>query len=70
MSWRRRFGRYLPDEAARARIAAAGRERAVKDGYHNDRQVGLIVERMRTILGRMRGNGVADAKAYAGTRTA
>ena len=35
--------RYLPDEAARARIAAAGRARAERSGYHNDRQVGLIV---------------------------
>ena len=42
--------RYLPDEAARARIAAAGRARAVKDGYGNDRQVGLIVERLQTIV--------------------
>ena len=46
--------RYLPDEAARARIAAAGHARAVCDGYHNDRQVGLIVERVRTILPRVR----------------
>jgi spore maturation protein CgeB len=42
--------RYLPDEAARARIAAAGRARAERDGYDNDRQVGLIVERVRQIL--------------------
>jgi spore maturation protein CgeB len=42
--------RYLPDEPARARIAAAGHARAVRDGYHNDRQVGLIVDRVRTIL--------------------
>jgi spore maturation protein CgeB len=42
--------RYLPDEPARARIAAAGQARAVRDGYHNDRQVGLIVDRVRTIL--------------------
>jgi spore maturation protein CgeB len=42
--------RYLPDEGARARIAAAGRARAVRSGYHNDRQVGLIVERVRKIL--------------------
>jgi hypothetical protein len=42
--------RYLPDEAARAKIAAAGRERAERCGYHNDRQVGLIVERVRQIL--------------------
>ena len=37
--------RYLPDEAARRRIAAAGRARAERDGYHNDRQVGLVLER-------------------------
>jgi spore maturation protein CgeB len=42
--------RYLPDEAGRVRIAAAGRERARRDGYHNDRQVGLIVERLRLLL--------------------
>lgn len=46
--------RYLPDEAARTRIAAAGHERAVRDGYHNDRQVGLIVERAKTILPKVR----------------
>jgi len=38
--------RYLPDETARARIAAAGHTRAQRDGYHNDRQVSLIVERI------------------------
>jgi hypothetical protein len=43
---------YLPDEAVRTRIATAGRERAERDGYHNDRQVGLIVERVRSILHR------------------
>jgi spore maturation protein CgeB len=43
--------KYLPDQAARKRIAAAGRERAERSGYHNDRQVGLIVERVRQILG-------------------
>jgi len=59
--------RYLPDEAGRARIAAAGHERAVRDGYHNDAQVGLIVERMRTVVRRMRGAG---AQTYAGTRSA
>jgi spore maturation protein CgeB len=41
--------RYLPDEGARARIAAAGRERAVRDGYHNDHQVELIVARAEEI---------------------
>ena len=38
--------RYLPDETARTRIAAAGCARAARDGYHNDRQVGLILERV------------------------
>ena len=42
--------RYLPDEAARTRIAAAGHARALRDGYHNDRQVGLIVQRAESIL--------------------
>jgi hypothetical protein len=47
--------RYLPDEAARSRIAAAGRARAERSGYDNDRQVGLIVERARQILPGVRG---------------
>jgi spore maturation protein CgeB len=42
--------RYLPDEPARRRIATAGRARAERSGYHNDRQVGLIVERARDIV--------------------
>ena len=42
--------RYLPDEAARQRIASAGNVRAARDGYHNDRQVQLIIERMQSIL--------------------
>ena len=37
--------RYLPDEAARTRIATAGHARALRDGYYNDYQVNLIVER-------------------------
>ncbi len=41
--------RYLPDAAARAQIAAAGQARAVRDGYHNDHQVALMVERVRSI---------------------
>jgi len=41
--------RYLPDEAARTRIAAAGRERAVRDGYYNDVQVGRIIDRAQKI---------------------
>ncbi len=42
--------RYLPDEAARRRIAAAGRARAERDGYHNDRQVGLVLERVAGMI--------------------
>jgi spore maturation protein CgeB len=45
--------RYLPDESARRRIAAAGRARAERSGYDNDRQVGLIVERARDIVARV-----------------
>jgi hypothetical protein len=41
---------YLPDEAARSRIALAGQARAQRDGYHNDRQVALIIERAESIL--------------------
>jgi hypothetical protein len=41
--------RYLPDEAARTRIAAAGHERAVRSGYDNDTQMGLVIERLRAI---------------------
>ena len=47
--------RYLPDEAARARIAAAGCARAKRDGYHNDHQVGLMVERIEAIRARQGG---------------
>jgi spore maturation protein CgeB len=43
--------RYLPDEAARERIARAGRERAVRDGYSNDAQVAKIVERLQMVDG-------------------
>ena len=46
--------RYLPDEDARRRIAAAGQARAVRDGYHNDHQVSLIVDRAQTIVNRLR----------------
>lgn len=46
--------RYLPDEAARRRIAAAGRVRAERSGYHNDRQVELIVERAKEIIPRVK----------------
>jgi spore maturation protein CgeB len=55
--------RYLPDAEARARIAAAGRARAERDGYHNDRQVGLIVARMREILPKVRAAAGMDETA-------
>lgn len=38
-----KIARYLPDEAARTRIAAAGRARAVASGYDNDTQVARIL---------------------------
>ena len=44
--------RYLPDEVARRRIAAAGRARAERDGYHNDRQVGLVLDRTMKLISR------------------
>jgi spore maturation protein CgeB len=43
--------RYLPDEAARTRITAAGRARAVRDGYSNDAQVEKIVARLIALKG-------------------
>lgn len=46
--------RYLPDEAARERVAQAGHIRAERDGYYNDRQVALIVERAQQIIDRQR----------------
>jgi spore maturation protein CgeB len=42
--------RYLHDEPARTRIAAAGQDRAQRDGYYNDHQVGLILQRATEIL--------------------
>jgi hypothetical protein len=44
-----KIARYLPDEAARERIAKAGRARAVRDGYGNDAQVAKIVERLAAV---------------------
>jgi hypothetical protein len=47
--------RYLRDEAARARMGAAGRARAVGSGYSNDAQMAKIVERLEgTIAHRSR----------------
>lgn len=43
--------KYLPDEAARTRIAAAGHERALCDGYSNDAQVMKIVDRLAALKG-------------------
>ena len=40
---------YLPDEAARERIAAAGHRRAMQSGYDNDTQVRHIVDRLQQI---------------------
>jgi spore maturation protein CgeB len=44
---------YLNDEPARARIAAAGQARAHRDGYHNDHQVSLILQRATEIIARL-----------------
>jgi len=41
--------RYLPDEAARARIAAAGRHRATTSGYDNDSMMRSVLERALTL---------------------
>jgi spore maturation protein CgeB len=61
--------RYLPDEAARHRIAAAGCVRAACDGYYNDRQVELIVERAQSILEKFKEKIKPSAKtAHAGSR--
>lgn len=46
--------RYLPDQPARRRIAAAGRIRAERSGYHNDAQVAKIVDRARQLIPQVR----------------
>jgi hypothetical protein len=46
-----KIARYLGDEAARARIAAAGARRAAACGYGNDGQVGKILERIDALRG-------------------
>ena len=48
---KRKIERYLPDEAARVRIAASGHARAVRDGYHNDAQMKLILARIESLRG-------------------
>ena len=55
--------RYLPDEAARTRIAAAGCARALRDGYYNDRQVELILERVQRIFPRTKAAASVGAAA-------
>jgi len=40
---------YLTDEAARTRIGIAGRQRAERDGYHNDHQLSLILDRLQSL---------------------
>jgi len=42
--------RYLPDEDARERIAAAGYRRAVASGYNNDGQVAKILQRICNVV--------------------
>ena len=41
---------WLPDEAGRARIAAAGHARALRGGYSNDAQVAKVLDRIRPLL--------------------
>ncbi len=43
---------WLPDEAGRSRVAAAGHARATRDGYSNDAQVKKILEQARPLLTR------------------
>jgi spore maturation protein CgeB len=55
--------RYYNDEPARTRIAAAGQARALRSGYHNDRQVEIILERAEQI---MSSRLTATSKVYSG----
>ena len=41
--------KYLPDEAARNRIALAGQQRAWKSGYDNDTQMQHIIQRVQEL---------------------
>ncbi|MHB8302575.1 MAG: CgeB family protein [Acidobacteriaceae bacterium] len=50
--------RYLPDEAARTRIAAAGQRRAVASGYDNDTQLAKVMEAVEELLPAVRGGAV------------
>lgn len=51
--------RYLPDEAARQRIALAGQHRAWRSGYDNDTQVRRILDRVAAMSGREQAQAVA-----------
>lgn len=57
--------RYLPDEAGRNRIAAAGQKRAAADGYHNDAQMAKIVARLEQIRSANLTGELATAKGRA-----
>ncbi|MFZ0519363.1 MAG: glycosyltransferase, partial [Acidobacteriaceae bacterium] len=46
--------RYLNDEPARARIAAAGRRRAVTGGYDNDSQLAKVLDVVEELLPKIR----------------
>ncbi len=48
--------RYLHDEPARARIAAAGRRRAVTGGYDNDTQLAKVLDVVEELLPEIRGS--------------
>lgn len=43
---------YLPEEAERARIAAAGCARAARDGYSNDAQMARVMKRIAEVVQR------------------
>lgn len=42
--------RYLPDEVARKRIAAAGQRRAISSGYDNDTQLAKVMKVVQELL--------------------
>ena len=53
--------RYLDDEPARTRIAAAGQRRAVSCGYDNDTQLARVLDVVAELLPRIRaGSGQAQ----------
>jgi hypothetical protein len=51
--------RYLPDEAARRRIALAGHRRAHKSGYYNDALLKGVLERLAPIVRSVSSNALA-----------